>query len=69
MRCVQAIQGKKEDGKGKRLGGAKSHQRNNFGQPWNILLRLRGGVLVGKWASSRNQKGEEERVGKSACWD
>ena len=69
LRVVQGIQGTKKEGKGGRLGGAKSHQRNNFGPPWETLRRLRGEGLVGRWTSSSNHKKEGGWVGKSACWD
>ena len=66
---MQGIQGAKGEGKGGRIGSAKIHQRNNFGPPWQTCRRLREGGSVGRWASSRNRRGEEGRVGKSACWD
>ena len=53
----------KGEGKGGRLDGAKIHHRNNFGPPWQNLIRLRGGGLVGNGKSVGTRREREGGLG------
>ena len=51
-----------ERGERERRGGAKRQRGNNFGSPWNMSGKLKGGGgLVGTWSFSMTATGRERK--------